>query len=255
MDLVSLNYGQVTKRHHLISPPPLLTSTPHKREDVWVSIYLNYIHIFKSLQHRSTDDYENLHVYVLMWGEGFYDIFFITAPHQVAQQHIYFCTVQSIPKLSTWSAKMLPTWPIRQHFAMFLLNRHYNWRNNLRGPMPTVPNSMYATFGPEGHEQMFRSCGDSQGQLKDHSGYHCPKSSCYPKDFAMDAAYLFGNEPVDSLSKEDRNFPQLSNNLTLTDADVIVRRTLTFYPVKKNFIPELNCDRIISTTIARLRTL
>ncbi|GFV63107.1 uncharacterized protein TNCV_2461801 [Trichonephila clavipes] len=48
------------------------------------------------------------------------------SPHQVALQHIHFCTVQSITKLSTGSPKMKSTCLNRQYFAVFLLNRHYN---------------------------------------------------------------------------------------------------------------------------------
>ncbi|GFT87872.1 hypothetical protein TNCV_799781 [Trichonephila clavipes] len=62
------------------------------------------------------------------------------------------------------------------------------------------------------------------------------------------------NEQADNLAKEARNSPQLSNCLTLTDADAIERCKLTSHPVKKHFIPDLNCNRVISTTIARLRT-
>ncbi|GFU16270.1 hypothetical protein TNCV_4422251 [Trichonephila clavipes] len=51
-----------------------------------------------------------------------------------------------------------------------------------------------------------------------------------------------------------RNSPQLFNSLTLTDADAIVRGKQTSHPVKKHFIPDLNCNRVISTTVARLRT-
>ncbi|GFX45023.1 RNase H domain-containing protein [Trichonephila clavipes] len=59
---------------------------------------------------------------------------------------------------------------------------------------------------------------------------------------------IFGNEQADNLAKEARNSPQLSNILTLTDADAIARRKL-IYPVKKHFIPVLNRNRVISTTI------
>ncbi|GFW22426.1 hypothetical protein TNCV_1431771 [Trichonephila clavipes] len=62
------------------------------------------------------------------------------------------------------------------------------------------------------------------------------------------------NEMADNLAKETQNSPQLSNRLILTDADAIARRKLTSHPVKKHFIPDLNCNRIVSTTIARLRT-
>ncbi|GFW15390.1 c-type lectin domain-containing protein [Trichonephila clavipes] len=64
----------------------------------------------------------------------------------------------------------------------------------------------------------------------------------------------FGNEQADNFDKEARNSPQLSNRLTLTNADAIFRCIFTSHPVKKNCIPDLNCDRVISTTIARLRT-
>ncbi|GFX68356.1 hypothetical protein TNCV_2817301 [Trichonephila clavipes] len=64
---------------------------------------------------------------------------------------------------------------------------------------------------------------------------------------------IFGNEQADNLSKEAQN-SQLSNNLTLTDADAISRRKLTFHSVEKHFISELNCNHVISPIIARLRT-
>ncbi|PRD35600.1 UNVERIFIED_CONTAM: hypothetical protein NCL1_11076 [Trichonephila clavipes] len=60
--------------------------------------------------------------------EGFCAILFVAALHQVALQHINFCIVQSIAKLPTWLPKVMPTWLYRQNFAMFPLNRHYNWR-------------------------------------------------------------------------------------------------------------------------------
>ncbi|GFV51997.1 hypothetical protein TNCV_1323501 [Trichonephila clavipes] len=64
----------------------------------------------------------------------------------------------------------------------------------------------------------------------------------------------FGNEPADNFAKEARNFPQLSNSLTHTDTDGITRRKLTSHPVKTPFTSDLNCNRVISITIARLRT-
>ncbi|GFU37628.1 uncharacterized protein TNCV_4275261 [Trichonephila clavipes] len=76
-----------------------------------------------SPQHRSTDDYENWHVYVFFCGEGFCAFLFVPTPHQVALQPINFCTVQSITKLSTGSPKVMPTCIYRQYFAMFPLNR------------------------------------------------------------------------------------------------------------------------------------
>ncbi|GFU73264.1 uncharacterized protein TNCV_167471 [Trichonephila clavipes] len=79
-----------------------------------------------SLQHRSTDHYENGHSYVFFCGEGFCAILFVAAPHQLELQLINFSTVQSIAWLPTWLPKMRPTLLYHQHFAMFLLNRHYN---------------------------------------------------------------------------------------------------------------------------------
>ncbi|GFX16245.1 hypothetical protein TNCV_4704991 [Trichonephila clavipes] len=43
------------------------------------------------------------------------------------------------------------------------------------------------------------------------------------------------------------------NSLTLTDVDAVTKRKLISHQVKY-FIPEFNCNRVISTTIARLRT-
>ncbi|GFX58619.1 hypothetical protein TNCV_417981 [Trichonephila clavipes] len=48
-------------------------------------------------------------------------------------------------------------------------------------------------------------------------------------------------------------YPQLSNSLTFTDADETARSKLTSHPVKKNFIPYLNCNQILSATIPRQR--
>ncbi|GFX42383.1 uncharacterized protein TNCV_1519471 [Trichonephila clavipes] len=83
------------------------------------------VNIHSLTQHRSTDHYGNWPVYVFFC-EGFCAILFVASPHQVALQHINFCTIQSIAKLPTWSPKMMPTWLYHQHFAMFPLNRHYN---------------------------------------------------------------------------------------------------------------------------------
>ncbi|GFU92314.1 hypothetical protein TNCV_1338951 [Trichonephila clavipes] len=52
---------------------------------------------------------------------------------------------------------------------------------------------------------------------------------------------IFGNEQADKLAKEVQNFPQPSNDLTLTEADAISRCKLAFKPVKKHLIPE-NCN-------------
>ncbi|GFX20549.1 hypothetical protein TNCV_3489061 [Trichonephila clavipes] len=52
---------------------------------------------------------------------------------------------------------------------------------------------------------------------------------------------------MDKMIQNSRHF---SNTLTLTDADVIAGHKLTSHPVKKYFIPELNCNRLISTTVA-----
>ena len=63
-----------------------------------------------------------------------------------------------------------------------------------------------------------------------------------------------GNEKANILAKEARDAPQLSNSLTLTDADAIASRRLLPSSSQKHSIPALNCDRAVSTTIARLRT-
>ncbi|GFV89119.1 hypothetical protein TNCV_4913181 [Trichonephila clavipes] len=57
------------------------------------------------------------------------------------------------------------------------------------------------------------------------------------------------NVQADDLDKKDSNSPQLSNSLTLTDADAIARRKFTSHSVKKHFIPDLNCNHVISTTL------
>ncbi|GFX75595.1 transposon Tf2-6 polyprotein [Trichonephila clavipes] len=112
-------------------------SSPHPRskrsyKDISINIKIDVcIHEIAPLQHRSTDDYENYHVYVFFCGEGFGAILFVATPHQVALQYIDFCTVQSIAKLTTWSPKMMSTWLYRQHFAMFLLNHYYDVRNGV----------------------------------------------------------------------------------------------------------------------------
>ncbi|GFU92611.1 hypothetical protein TNCV_4795391 [Trichonephila clavipes] len=59
--------------------------------------------------------------------------------------------------------------------------------------------------------------------------------------------YKTDTEQADNLDNEARNSLQLSNS------DAIARRKLISNPVKKHFIPELNCNRVISTIIARLR--
>ncbi|PRD35509.1 UNVERIFIED_CONTAM: hypothetical protein NCL1_11416 [Trichonephila clavipes] len=71
-----------------------------------------------SFHHPSTDQYENWSVSVFFLWNRFCAIFFVAAPHQVALQHIDFCTVQSIAKLPTWLPKMMPTWLYHQHFAV-----------------------------------------------------------------------------------------------------------------------------------------
>ncbi|GFY33349.1 hypothetical protein TNCV_1898011 [Trichonephila clavipes] len=58
---------------------------------------------------------------------------------------------------------------------------------------------------------------------------------------------------ADNLAKEVRNSPELSNSLTLTDADALARRKLPYHPIKY-FISELECNRLFSTTISGLRT-
>ncbi|KAF8778141.1 hypothetical protein HNY73_014895 [Argiope bruennichi] len=63
-----------------------------------------------------------------------------------------------------------------------------------------------------------------------------------------------GNKKADILAKEARETPQLSYSLILTDADAIASRRLLPASFQKHSIPALNCDRTISTTIARLRT-
>ncbi|CAL1272681.1 unnamed protein product, partial [Larinioides sclopetarius] len=63
-----------------------------------------------------------------------------------------------------------------------------------------------------------------------------------------------GNERADILAKEARDNSQPSNSLTLTDADAIASRRLLPASSQKQSIPALNCDRAVSTTIARLRT-
>ncbi|GFT98294.1 hypothetical protein TNCV_2903911 [Trichonephila clavipes] len=50
------------------------------------------------------------------------------------------------------------------------------------------------------------------------------------------------NEQAGNLAKKAQKSPQLSNNLTLTDVDATARHKLTSHPVKKLFIPGLNCN-------------
>ncbi|GFW67453.1 hypothetical protein TNCV_3391241 [Trichonephila clavipes] len=64
-----------------------------------------------SLQHRSTDHYENWHAYVIFYGECFSAIVSVVTFHQVALQHFNFFTVQSIAKLpSVPSVQLLGIW-------------------------------------------------------------------------------------------------------------------------------------------------
>ncbi|GFX03372.1 hypothetical protein TNCV_4633841 [Trichonephila clavipes] len=64
---------------------------------------------------------------------------------------------------------------------------------------------------------------------------------------------IFGNKQTDNLAKEARNSLQLSIRLTLIDADAISRSKLSSHPVKRHLISE-NCNRVISTIVARLPT-
>ncbi|GFS87434.1 hypothetical protein TNCV_207521 [Trichonephila clavipes] len=101
---------------------------------------------------------------------------------------------------------------------------------------------------------------DPEGQLSTDPGYNCPykQSNCNPKNYSVHRIPahidIFGNDQADNLAKEARNSTNLSNILTLTDADAKARRKLTSHPVKKYLIPELNWHHVISTTISKLRT-
>ncbi|GFV76321.1 hypothetical protein TNCV_4413001 [Trichonephila clavipes] len=70
-----------------------------------------------------------------------------SAPHHVALQYINFCTIQSTAKLPTGLPKMMPTWPDRQHFAVFPLNRHHNDGNRFNSCQV-----IYSQFGLAIHQ-------------------------------------------------------------------------------------------------------
>ncbi|GFU81934.1 hypothetical protein TNCV_2537431 [Trichonephila clavipes] len=57
---------------------------------------------------------------------------------------------------------------------------------------------------------------------------------------------IFDNDQVDNLARLN-----YSNSLTLADG---ARRKLTTFPIKNYSILELNCNRLILPTIARLHT-
>ncbi|GFX72426.1 hypothetical protein TNCV_1253801 [Trichonephila clavipes] len=57
-----------------------------------------------------------------------------------------------------------PRSPVHWSVAARKMTRHERWRDSPLEPMPTVPNSVYATLGPEVHKQMFRSGGQSNAK-------------------------------------------------------------------------------------------
>ncbi|GFW52925.1 uncharacterized protein TNCV_2395041 [Trichonephila clavipes] len=60
-------------------------------------------------------------------------MFFAATPHQVVLQHINFCIVSQSPSCQHGQQKGCQRGLYHQHFATFLLNRHYNGLNSNLG--------------------------------------------------------------------------------------------------------------------------
>lgn len=59
---------------------------------------------------------------------------------------------------------------------------------------------------------------------------------------------------TDIFAKEARNLKPVSLSITLSDANAVAKHILSTYPRKNFLIPEINCNRNISTAVARIRT-
>ncbi|GFX97814.1 RNase H domain-containing protein [Trichonephila clavipes] len=63
-----------------------------------------------------------------------------------------------------------------------------------------------------------------------------------------------GNECADSLAKEARDFEHKCTTITLDDANAVAKHRIMNHTFKKPLVTEFDCPRIITSTIARLRT-
>ncbi|GFY34829.1 RNase H domain-containing protein [Trichonephila clavipes] len=65
---------------------------------------------------------------------------------------------------------------------------------------------------------------------------------------------LRGNECADSLAKEARDIEHKCTTITLDDANAVAKHRIMNHTFKKPLVTEFDCPRIITSTIARLRT-
>ncbi|GFV66568.1 reverse transcriptase domain-containing protein [Trichonephila clavipes] len=63
-----------------------------------------------------------------------------------------------------------------------------------------------------------------------------------------------GNEGADSLAKEARDIEHKCTTITLDDANAVAKHRIMNHTFKKPLVTEFDCPRIITSTIARLRT-
>ncbi|GFT01034.1 RNase H domain-containing protein [Trichonephila clavipes] len=63
-----------------------------------------------------------------------------------------------------------------------------------------------------------------------------------------------GNECSDSLAKEARGIKHKCTTITLDDANAVAKHRIMNHTFKKPLVTEFDCSRIITSTIARLRT-
>ncbi|GFV42602.1 probable RNA-directed DNA polymerase from transposon BS [Trichonephila clavipes] len=63
-----------------------------------------------------------------------------------------------------------------------------------------------------------------------------------------------GNECADSLTKEARDIEHKCTTITLDDANAVAKHRIMNHTFKKPLVTEFDCPRIITSTIARLRT-
>ncbi|GFW08461.1 probable RNA-directed DNA polymerase from transposon BS [Trichonephila clavipes] len=63
-----------------------------------------------------------------------------------------------------------------------------------------------------------------------------------------------GNECADSLAKEARDIEHKCSTITLDDANAVAKHRIVNHTFKKPLVTEFDCPRIITSTIARLRT-
>ncbi|GFU81590.1 ATP-dependent DNA helicase [Trichonephila clavipes] len=63
-----------------------------------------------------------------------------------------------------------------------------------------------------------------------------------------------GNECADSLAKEARDIEHKCSTITLDDANAVAKHRIMNHTFKKPLVTEFDCPRIITSTIARLRT-